>query len=326
MGLPQLLVTLAACVAFLASVLFVVVVILCSSFFTQGTCCAKLFARLPSVLVLATLAGEAYVFNMLSAPGLGWCLLFDLLLILAGWSFWRAAFTDAGTPASSEWAYWEVQGLRGSVDLLPPQEPRTRTGTWSDSDAAWCNKCSRMRPERAHHCSHCNTCVLRMDHHCPMLGNCIGFRNHKYFMLSHVWSVVACGVFLFVPKGPGIDMVRSRDLIGSHANPGDVMALRVAVFWAGVLFFLTGTSVGVVVRHAMRNQTAIEAEYHGNNPYSLGVSENLRQLVGELNFRVLLPLEPTGRECLGTAFPKGRGGGGAGGGKENEHADYGSLA
>lgn len=53
-----------------------------------------------------------------------------------------------------------------------------------------CGTCLRMKVERSHHCRQCGKCVLKMDHHCPWLANCIGFRNYKYFCLTHFWGMV----------------------------------------------------------------------------------------------------------------------------------------
>jgi len=55
-----------------------------------------------------------------------------------------------------------------------------------------CKWCDKYKPDRTHHCRVCETCVLRMDHHCPWIMNCVGFRNHKYFMLLVLYTVLDC--------------------------------------------------------------------------------------------------------------------------------------
>ncbi|KAF8822382.1 DHHC zinc finger domain-containing protein [Cardiosporidium cionae] len=65
-----------------------------------------------------------------------------------------------------------------------------------------CKWCMKYKPDRCHHCSICQTCVLRMDHHCPWIINCVGWGNHKYFMLSLLYSCI-CSIFL------GITMMES---------------------------------------------------------------------------------------------------------------------
>nr|CAH7735753.1 unnamed protein product [Callosobruchus chinensis] len=53
-----------------------------------------------------------------------------------------------------------------------------------------CKKCIAPKPPRTHHCSVCNRCILKMDHHCPWLNNCVGFKNHRYFFLYMVYTVL----------------------------------------------------------------------------------------------------------------------------------------
>ena len=59
------------------------------------------------------------------------------------------------------------------------------------NDIKLCPTCLRMKVERSHHCRICGKCILKMDHHCPWLANCIGFRNYKYFLLVHLYGILA---------------------------------------------------------------------------------------------------------------------------------------
>jgi hypothetical protein len=60
-----------------------------------------------------------------------------------------------------------------------------------------CATCLRLKIERSHHCRLCGKCVLKMDHHCPWLANCIGFRNYKYFLLTHFYGLISTMIVAF---------------------------------------------------------------------------------------------------------------------------------
>lgn len=94
----------------------------------------------------------------------------------------RTVLTTPGTvPDAPEWK-------RGTREMhVPPTSERKSSG--ARRQCKWCNK---YKPDRCHHCRVCKSCVLKMDHHCPWVMNCIGFRNHKYFFLLVVYSVLCC--------------------------------------------------------------------------------------------------------------------------------------
>eukprot|EP00928_Gymnodinium_smaydae_P004291 TRINITY_DN11478_c0_g4_i2.p1 TRINITY_DN11478_c0_g4~~TRINITY_DN11478_c0_g4_i2.p1 ORF type:complete len:395 (-),score=55.86 TRINITY_DN11478_c0_g4_i2:82-1266(-) len=182
----------------------------------------------------------------------------------------------------------------------------------------WCQSCDGPRPERAHHCRHCGVCVLRMDHHCPMVGNCVGWRNHKFFILLLFWQLVSCVSFLACPGGPGAQLW--------HGLPGDdllaiwpVFAKCFAVVWACALLVITVVMLIRSLPMVLANETSIEANYAGVNPYGrIGWFASFLQIFGSPPLfclpMLLLPLTPVERGgCSGTAFPTGPGAEGAGG-------------
>merc|ERR1712151_790130 len=59
-----------------------------------------------------------------------------------------------------------------------------------------CGSCVRLKVERSHHCKQCGKCVLKMDHHCPWLANCIGYKNYKFFLLTHLYGSIVCFIVL----------------------------------------------------------------------------------------------------------------------------------
>jgi len=67
---------------------------------------------------------------------------------------------------------------------------------------------------------------------------------------------------------------------------------------------LTGFMLCYQVWAAARNVTAIEELYSGDNPYRQSSTlDNLRQIFGEFDRRLLFPVEPVRGQLLGTSFP-----------------------
>jgi len=53
-----------------------------------------------------------------------------------------------------------------------------------------CPECEVIRTSRSRHCNICNRCVERFDHHCPWINNCVGIKNHGYFYLYIIFTIV----------------------------------------------------------------------------------------------------------------------------------------
>jgi len=67
-----------------------------------------------------------------------------------------------------------------------------------------CPECQVIRTERSRHCNICNRCVERFDHHCPWINNCVGTRNHGYFFIYIMLTIlyiflvlVLCGMMIY---------------------------------------------------------------------------------------------------------------------------------
>lgn len=114
--------------------------------------------------------------------------------------FGRAICTDPGSvPDDPDWnVEWQAASALSPEEVGPEAEsgvvkPKVRQFEMKHTGARrQCKWCNRYKPDRAHHCRVCRSCVLRMDHHCPWIANCVGFRNHKYFFLLVLYSLVDC--------------------------------------------------------------------------------------------------------------------------------------
>eukprot|EP00747_Dinoflagellata_sp_TGD_P212960 gnl/TRDRNA2_/TRDRNA2_85981_c0_seq1.p1 gnl/TRDRNA2_/TRDRNA2_85981_c0~~gnl/TRDRNA2_/TRDRNA2_85981_c0_seq1.p1 ORF type:complete len:333 (-),score=40.30 gnl/TRDRNA2_/TRDRNA2_85981_c0_seq1:13-1011(-) len=277
----------------------------------MGPCMSKFTAMMMTLLFF----GMWWSYNVTCGPSIAGRIIFNVVLFLAYTSYLQTLLTDPGTPSSPEWRAWLARqkhgGPFGEVTKLDDENDGPTAGLhnrWAPGELSMCKKCNIIRPERSHHCSATGCCVLRMDHYCPWVGNCVGFRNHKYFLLFLWWAACACVAFLvtldkptsmnsfrafLIENGDNIDIdynwpvlsVFSMLLSSRHTGP------LVAVTAAVVFLLVTGGMTAFTLGLAFRNCTTIEDVFEHENPYSHPSSlDNLRELVGPLDWRLLLPI------------------------------------
>mmetsp|Transcript_12490 Transcript_12490/g.29761 ORF Transcript_12490/g.29761 Transcript_12490/m.29761 type:complete len:282 (+) Transcript_12490:143-988(+) len=267
----------------------------------------RFVSAVPVIFVVVLLAFELYaydvlfVWSILPAPRRPYALyyigVFSFLWVMTFWSFVQCAFTDTGIP--EEWERY----VSMKKDLKVAE--RGERG-WNPGKATECNKCNIKRPERAHHCSVCGKCILRMDHHCPWIGNCVGYENHKSFLLLCVWgAALAC--FYVATTLPQMWFITKE----YPAEGSSLTAVEAAVFTLASVFAvaLGGALVilgAVHVSLAATNQTTIEQGKRGDNPYDLGVSDNLNELLGSNKLLWLVPIKGE-RNATGMWFPTAEG-------------------
>lgn len=269
---------------------------------------SRYFAKFAIAALVGIYALEWYIYHVSCTPSVLWAVLFDAVFALALVSYLKAAIADPGTPASSEWQAWLVfQTTHPSEQKVEPHsqcdglDDIMWTRGWQPGRIDTCTHCNILRPERAHHCRICGVCILRMDHHCPWVGNCIGWRNHKYFLLFTWWSFWACFIWLCTIRGP----TTPESLLVLLGHPGASLMPLVGVVLTVVLLILSGGICTAALISAAWNVTAIEENFPGENPYCQeSILDNIRQLCGPLDYKILLPVQPK-RSSLqeGCTFP-----------------------
>lgn len=271
---------------------------------------ARYAARGTICVVLGLFVGEWWVYHITCVPELGWALLFNALWALAVWSYVQTSLTDPGTPASPEWEVWAAGRGHGYTQAQEPMDkdgsdaPRRgssrRPRGWRPGEVTWCPECLRDRPERAHHCSQCGLCILRMDHHCPWVGNCIGWRNHKHFLLLTWRTSWTCFAWLTTLHGPSVS--EAMDVFAREGSTASLVPCIGTVI-AAVFLLITGCIFFYSFGSVLRNLTTVEELCIGENPYALpSCLDNLKQLMGPVDWRLLFPLPPEGR-LSGTDYP-----------------------
>ncbi|KAJ3103975.1 hypothetical protein HDU97_009630 [Phlyctochytrium planicorne] len=118
----------------------------------------------------------------------GLYILFNILF-----HYYMCVTVDPGLPEQNLEQLDNDQYAKESVPEGTPMLNETKTPS--------CDKCGRMKPERAHHCKICKRCVLKMDHHCPWINNCVGLWNHRYFCLF-LWWIPVGTLYYFLMNAP----------------------------------------------------------------------------------------------------------------------------
>lgn len=145
-----------------------------------------------------------------------------------------------------------------------------------------CSSCFRMKCERSHHCRQCGKCVKKMDHHCPWLATCIGFRNYKYFLLTHFHGIIATSI---------VFLTLFEALINYSLNKDTSLLLLISIFFCWIcnsglmafLIWLCTANWGLM----FKGETVIESldkerfpGAHITNIYDLGVYRNFTTVFG----------------------------------------------
>jgi len=239
-------------------------------------------------LALGLISFATYTYFVFVLPGMNDYTFFERVLVtsvgvfLLGntlYNYGCSILMDAGTPPDYDSVASNAVLRLEEAEDLPRQ----------------CQRCSRVKPARCHHCSVCRRCVLKMDHHCPWINNCVGHRNYRHFCLFLLFLAMSCmfGIIVFcAPFADSLLFGGFRSFRRRLPREGRQSILTSVMICMSILVALTILG-GFHVYLVLSNQTTIEfqtnwirrrmarqnGEYY-RNPYDLGRTRNFQQVFG----------------------------------------------
>uniref|UniRef100_A0A0A9ZCF0 Palmitoyltransferase n=1 Tax=Lygus hesperus TaxID=30085 RepID=A0A0A9ZCF0_LYGHE len=227
---------------------------------------------------------------------------YHFFLAIFLWAYWQTIFTPIATVPQK----FQLPGEDLEKVLNPENEHTARIVIESFAQSLpvvnrtingavrYCEKCTHIKPDRAHHCSVCGTCVLKMDHHCPWVNNCVSFTNYKFFILFLGYAFLYC-LFIVLTSLKFIILfwkVHTEEVAGM----GKFHVLF--VFFVAAMFATSLLSLFIyhcyLVSHNRTTLEAFRAPVFPSGPdkngFSLGKYNNFQEVFGDQRVLWFVPL------------------------------------
>jgi len=166
-------------------------------------------------------------------------------------------------------------------------QERKRSG-----DRRYCKWCGKYKPDRCHHCRVCKSCILKMDHHCPWIYNCVGFRNHKYFFLLLLYSVLDCQLIMWTM----IDSVKKCILVDTPFLHmfcllfGETLACFLGVLVTAFFFFHIWLMLKAMTTIEFCEKSLKKGGSYDSSLYDHGCYGNITSVLGNNPLLWLVPI------------------------------------
>ncbi|RUS75555.1 hypothetical protein EGW08_016680 [Elysia chlorotica] len=154
----------------------------------------------------------------------------------------------------------------------------------------FCDFCEITQPMRAKHCEDCNRCVRKFDHHCPWLEACVGERNHRYFWMFLLFTLLLIFVtFLIVWEAFRVRLTWTNWLKYNALFFVDIMVLGLGgLVVLGLLCFHSFLMFkGLTTWEAASRERITYLKYLDEdfNPFNEGLCKNLAQFLCACSIR-----------------------------------------
>jgi hypothetical protein len=277
-------------------------------------CCGvfvKTFKWTPVLLISAILIWSyyAYVVHLcifsVQSDAVRYTLLvfYHVIFLLFLWSYWRTVWTSPGkVPPRYRLSYEQLEKLENSesdseqrhiLEQIVIEKDLHVSMRTIQGSVRYCDRCTMIKPDRAHHCSVCGSCVLKMDHHCPWVNNCVAFNNYKFFILFLFYGFFYC-VYVALSSFKYFLQFWAT----SFDAPGQSKFHILFLFFVSAMFSLSLCSLFCYHIHlVINNRTTLEAfrapvfrRGPDKKGFSLGRSLNLQEVFVDDWKVVMLPV------------------------------------
>lgn len=85
---------------------------------------------------------------------------------------------------------------KDSCNWLTDTQQLNSAANESMPKAYFCEYCFIIQSEPTKHCKLCEGCCCKFDHHCLFITKCVGVKNHRFFIVFLVVSLLAVPFFL----------------------------------------------------------------------------------------------------------------------------------
>jgi len=232
---------------------------------------------------------------------------FNLLVAMLIVCYLRCVLVHPGAVPEDD-AQWEYLpqdnrgDKKGSMNLSLQETKRS-------GDRRHCKWCGKYKPDRCHHCRVCRCCVLKMDHHCPWLYNCVGFRNYKFFFLWLFYCVLTLH-FIYLFMFDSVKKLATTEttfvrmfllLFGQTLSFS--LGLLVTTFWGFHIWLMLKAMTTIEFceksmpkksdKDPSRDRDCCsKAATYNSSVYDLGAFGNIKAVLGDNPFLLLLPVSP----------------------------------